>query len=351
MKKRLKVVSIVAASVMGLLAVLLCFASPVTKNYVNRHGKTLTGRKVQVDKVKVNALSGRIMLFGLEVMEEDDTVLFLEIDTVDVKIALLKLLSHNLEMRHAFVTGLKVNILQDGNHFNFSSIIDHFASQKDPLASHSTSKKWRLGFDDIRLRHWKVSYKDLQRKSQWDLSDVNLLIPGIYFNSDRNTGAGLELEMAGGGSLTTKLDYNMQSNHFNLTLRVNDFAISSAKVYLDDAMQLERLDGTLAGELKAIGNLSELLKTKVTGSLDLKNFAMSNTNGQEMWGAKSVLVKIKEMNLDALNVDIEKVVIDGARSHFCRYKEGNSYNAFFVADKKQSDDNRQATVEARKKEK
>lgn len=348
MRKTLKLALVVAACLLGALALALCLASPVAKSYLNSHGKELTGRAVKVEKVRVNALGGRVRLMGLEVKEEDGRTSFLDIDTVDVKVSLLKLLRHNLDMRHAIVSGLKVNILQDGNRFNFSSIIDHFAPKDSAHAKDTTPSDWRLGFSNIRLSHWKVAYRDLRRGSQWNLKDVNLQVPGIYFSGDKDTDAGLQLEMADGGTITTRLDFNMQSNSFELKLNAKDFAVSNAKAYLVDAMRLEKMSGTMDGDLKATGNLSELLKTKVFGTLRMSNVEMSNEQGQKMWSVKGMEMKMKEVNLGTLDFDMESVTIDGAESTFHRYKDGNNYAAFFATGKKEPGSDKGESIEAGK---
>ena len=84
MKKWLKITLIIICSILLLLFIALSLVSPVAKSYVNRHGKELVGRKINVEKLRVNALRGRVRIYDLTLYEEDDATAFFSLDTFDV---------------------------------------------------------------------------------------------------------------------------------------------------------------------------------------------------------------------------------------------------------------------------
>lgn len=338
MKKGWKVtVTVLALLIVSVLLALL-LVSPIAKGYINKHGEEILGRKVQMDKLKVRTLCGSAKIIHLTVFEDDGATPFASIDTIDTKVELLKLLRHELNLKHATISNLDIRVLQDGNHFNFSSIIEHFKAIQDATQpKDAASGDWALGIYNIRLSHWKVDYQDLQRGSHWDLEDMNLTVPGVYFSGERNTDAGLVLEMADGGNLAMNLDYNMQSNDFNLSVGVADFAVSNIKAYLTDAMNVGTMEGKLDGQLHAVGNLSQLLNMTIGGNIQLTSISLSDTKNAEVLALDKLTANVRRINIDSLLFDVDSVAMDGVSTHFDRYAATNNYAQLFSTRPRNSD--------------
>ena len=193
MKKWLKITLIIVASILLLLVIVLSVAPHIAKGYVNRHGKELIGREIRVEKLRLNALSGRVRIYDLTVFEDDGTTAFFSFDTLDVSVKLRKLLANELYVRHITLAEPRVRVIQDGDRFNFSSIIDHFASDDDETDDDTTSSNWRFGFYKIRLSEGEIYYADPKLGGEWDLKNLNIKVPGVYFDGSENTDAGLAL--------------------------------------------------------------------------------------------------------------------------------------------------------------
>lgn len=337
MKKVWKIAIIVFASLLALVLLTLLLVSPMAKSYVNRHGEELVGRKVHVDQLKVHVLGGCARIANLTVYEDDGITPFVSIDTIDAKVSLMKLLRHELDLKHITVVDLDIRVLQDGSHFNFSSIIDHFREKQDTTRSEdTTSSGWALGFYNIRLSHWKIDYQDLQRGSHWDLKDLNIKVPGVYFSGERSTDADLMLEMADGGNLAVDMDYNMQSNDFNVDLGIADFAVSNAKAYLTDAMNVGTVNGLLSGRLTAIGNLSQLMNMSISGKIQLTDVNLVDTRKVEVLALDKLTAKVRHINIDSLLFDLDSVALDGVNTHFDRYATTNNFSQFLATDAKKT---------------
>ncbi len=333
MKKSLKITLIVLVSIVAVLLIILLLLSPIAKSYVNKHGEELLSRKVQLEGLRVNPLSGTVNVTGLVLYEEDAATPFVSIDTIDVQVRLLKLLRHEVDLRHATIANLDIQLLQDSNRFNFSSIIDHFQSQQDTTQPQdTTSSNWALGFYNITLRHWKVYYADRVRGSEWVLKDVNLHVPGVYLSGEHSTDAGLELALADGGTFTTKLNYNMQSNDFEIDVMIEQFGIANVRAYLTDAMKVGDLQGTLSGHVQASGNLSEATQSKLNGTLQLNNVDIRDHKKKEVLAFNSLAVGIREIDLGNMRFVIDSVVLDSPATRFDRYAATNNFSDFFATE-------------------
>ncbi len=331
-----------------LLMVVLLSLSPIVKNYINKHGEELLSRKVQVEELHVNALTGTVNITDLVLYEEDGTTPFVSIGTIDVRVRLPKLLRHELDVHHVTIANLDVKILQEGDRFNFSSIIDHFQSQQDSTQlQDATPSDWALGFYNINLQHWKVYYADCVRGSEWQLADVNLRVPGVYFSGERSTDAGLELALADGGTLTTKLNYNMQSNNFELDMLLDKIGVANARAYLTDVMNVGKMQGTLSGHLQASGNLSKATQSKLKGTLHLDAVEVNDHKKNEVLTFDYLNVGIREVDLGKMRFVLDSVTIAAPATHFDRHAETNNFADFFaVKDKADASSAEDTTAES-----
>lgn len=318
MRKPLKITIIIAASILMLLILISLLAGPIAKSYVNHKGPQLIGRTAHVDRVRANLFTGHVAIAGLQVMESDPNTLFLGIDTLDVSLRLRGLLVRKLHLRHLTLAGLNANIIQEGSTFNFSDIIDHFRSD-DPDTIHEELRPWTMGFYNIRLSHWQVRYADKKVGSKWNLNDLNLLIPGVYFDGREATKAGLDLALADGGTLHTNLDYQMESSDFDIDIILQQFNLQNIKAYLAQSLNISDIDGIASAQLKASGNLNSLLQTTIGGKLNIQEVAVANIQKQPL------------LNVDEIDIDIDKIIL--AQNHYsintvCVNQLRTSYETF-----------------------
>ena len=329
MNKLLKIILIVVSSLLGFLLLVSLLVSPVAKSYVNKHGKSLIGREMHVDKLRANIWTGRVRIHDLVVYEDDDTTTFFSFDTLDVSVKLRKLLRQEVFVRHITLAAPHVRIVQYDDRFNFSSIIDHFASDEE-TPDDTASAPWRLGFYNIRLVDGEVYYADRGRHSEWDLKNLNLRVPGVYFDGEEDTDAGLELQLADGGTLAIDASLNLDNNNFEVGVGLEQFAISNVEAYLADVMKVGRMDGKLDAHLHAVGNLSEFLQMNIDGDVRLAGVDIRGDKGEEVLRLADLAVDVNRVNIDKNIYDVKRVSINGLASHFDLYSDGNNFSRLFA---------------------
>ena len=153
MKKGWKILLWVVGIVLALLLIVSLLAGPIAKGYINGHGEKLTGRKVVVDHVGVNLFSGNVCVRDLDVYEDNGEDVFVGFDTLDVSVRLLKIPFKTLHFGHITLAGLHANVEQDGNRFNFTSLLEHFASDDSTAEKDTTPSGWTMKFYNIRISH------------------------------------------------------------------------------------------------------------------------------------------------------------------------------------------------------
>ena len=335
MKKGFKITLIIVGSLLGLILLATLLISPIAKNYVNNHGKELLGRNIHVEGLHVNVYTGHVAIHDLALYEEDDTTEFAGFDTLDVGVKLLKLLGSEVYVKHVTLSGFDVNVIQNGTRFNFTSLIEHFQSD-EPKAEDTTASVWKLNFHDIAIRNSEVHYADLQRRSHWDLDDLNLLVPDFCIGGEDATKGGLSVALGKEGHLNADVEYDAKSNDFVATVGLKRFALDQVKPYLEDVVSLGEVKGYLGADLTAKGNLNNIMGLIVKGSVAIDGLSATDGEKTQLGSCRRIAVKVNKVDLAENNFDIASLDIDGLEGRFDNYPTRNTFSHLMPAKKPQN---------------
>ncbi|MCR4659091.1 MAG: DUF748 domain-containing protein [Bacteroidales bacterium] len=341
MRKGLKIALIVLASVAGLLIAVSLLAPPIAKSYVNHHGEELIGRRIELGHLGLNLLSGHLALHNLTVYEDDGETAFAGFDTLDVKARLLKLISREVDIRHLLLSGLNANVIQNGSEFNFNSMLDHFKSDDEDDDDTVASKPWTLRFNDIKVLHAKALYADLQRGKEWNIRNLNLIVPGFVIGSQAKSEAGLTLALADGGSVKLNAHHNSESNDFTASVVVDGFALSNIKEYLTPTLNISDLRGSANIVAKAIGNLNEPLQSNISGLVTVSDVALQTPDNKNIAELKKLVLDINQVNIANKKIDVNELSIDGLCGLFERYDDHTNFSTLIAQSKSEPNEEKE----------
>ena len=236
MKKAVKIPLIVLGSILGLLLAALLLVSPIAKSYIQKHDKELIGRELTVKKLWVNALTGTVKIGELTLYEDDGTTPFVSFDRFETRIRLRDLLHNRLWVKHALLSGLRVNIEQDRTWFNFNSMVEHFAS--DEPEEETESSDFGLVFNDINIEQSYIRYADLDIGSEFNLRDIAIRIPFVDL-SNLKSHVGLDLCLADSATLHTDLHLSDNAEEYFINLKLNGLGIDIIEPYLQQTLAVD----------------------------------------------------------------------------------------------------------------
>ena len=322
MKKLYKILWIVLASLAALiLLVFLCgslFGGCAARSYVNNHGEDLLGRKMNVEGVGVNLFTGHVSVKGLTVYEDDGQSAFAGFDTLDVGVSLLRLLGKTVYVRHLTLAGLSAEAVQDGDRFNFTSIIDHFKqdSTQTEEEEDTVPSSWVVSLHDMKILRGKLGYTDLQRQKRWGMNDLNLAVPDFTIGGSEDTDAGLALAFEDGGSLKVRAAMNTVTNNFDVAVELEGFELDQVRPFIVDMARVDRLDGRQGVTASARGVLDSLM------DMDLK--VKAHLDGVDLHDREmGSVAKLHHLAVDAERIvpgknvyDINRVELDGLKMRY-----------------------------------
>ena len=319
MKRSWKIVLWVIGILLGVIILATILVSPIAKSYINSHGKELVGREVHVDGVTVNVYTGHVAVTGLTLYEDNGKDIFASFDTLDTKISLSKLLGHTVELKHITLAGLNVNILKQGEAFNFESMLDHFASDSTEVQD-TTPSDWLIKLHNIHLSHAQIRYNDISENKQWHLPDINLIVPNLELGGTQASEGGLNIAFTEGGQLNINGHYHEHQGTYDLAINLKKFNFKNLEPLFTDLLNYKDLHGTLEVNINAQGNVSEITKSRIGGAVVMTDVALQDNNGQ-VAGWKRLDVAVNNINLDANDYNIQSLKLDGFTARYDQWAD------------------------------
>ncbi len=291
-KVSLKVLLWVIGGIIGLiLLAFILIRIPAVQNYavqkVVNYLESKIGTKVELAKVSLD-LPKLLVLEGVYFEDQKRDTLFAA-DTLKVDISLLKLLKNKVEINELDFRGITahVNRTLPDSAYNFDYIIRAFVTEQIQSDSKDTSASMAFSIDKINLDRIKIVYND----------DVI------------GTSAHLNL-----GHLNTKIKtFDLSKMFFELPqININGF---TAVVKQWEVAGAKDLPSTAALGVEKVVDENQPTDMRI-GKLDLKNFDVQYDDAIAEMKAKVIFnalqLDFNELNLPKENIDINKLVLDGA---------------------------------------
>ena len=339
MKKPVKIILIVIAALFVLAFAALKLAPGFVKDYIVAHSEEYIGRKVAIENVSLSPLTWTVNVDNFALLERDGTTPFVSFEKFRINLNPTRIITGTASVGEIYLKGLYVHVVQSGDRFNFSDILDKVAAMDssatetiDTTATDSTAMinaaeiaeglPVSISVKNIVFENGNIIYEDAKVGSKIHIKDFGVAIPAIYL-SNKQTDVGVSLKFATGGDLDVKVTVNAATNDFDVNVGLKDFALAAGKPYLNDFVNIKDFDGKVSVNMDIQGNLNSVLSSNVKGIVSVDSVVITEV-GDKTIGANHVGVGIAEANLDKFKFRIDSVVVDGAFAHLDLYKGGKT---------------------------
>ncbi|MBR5984321.1 MAG: DUF748 domain-containing protein [Bacteroidales bacterium] len=331
-KKAIKIPCIIIGVILILLIIINFAAGPIAKSYVNNHCKELCGRTVTVEKITTNLFVGKVKIMGLKMLELDDMEEFCSFDTLVVKINPFKLISNEVKLNEITLINPKATIIQDGDAFNFDSLIDFYASDEEEPEEEEDSTNWIINLNNITLKGGEVDYRDIAIGSQFGMGNLQLEIPHIYFSGE-DTDVGINLDFAEGGKLGLKVAYGMENGKYDLDINLEDFSLAPVLPYLKESMKVSEFDGKLTTDISVKGSTEHIMNIIASGDVEINDIVMKDMEENDVITADKIKVGIDKIDTEKSLFAFNEISISGVRTEYVIYDSlHNNLDDLFIED-------------------
>lgn len=339
LKKGVKIPLIVIGGILLLLVLINILVPPIAKSYVHKHSKDICGRQIEVQKVKFNIFNGKVALLDTKIWEANDKDMFISFDQLSVNASLYRLLSKEVRLTEITLVRPQVSIWQEGSTFNFTDIIKRFTKKDKPKKE--KKKSFAVDLRNITLDHGSVVYRDLVRESKFDVKDLSLAVPQLYFSGQKSD-IGVNLKFVDGGDLAVKMLYGLADNSYNLHVKLNDFSVAMAQPYLKDVFNIQDFNGKLTTDLTLVGSLEHILDFVATGNVKLKNLGVNMASQSHLLDVGQISVDVQKIDLANNQFHFGEVAIQGLDFLFQKSASSNTLSQLMPKKESKKKDEKKA---------
>lgn len=330
MKKVVKIITFfILPAIIVLLVVALIALPHVAKNYINKHGKEYTGRKLSVNQIGINYFKTTFNIIDFKMFEADDRETFVAFDTLTVKISPLRLFSYELEIEKIRLVKPEATIVRKDSIFNFDDIIAFFNSKpKDTVSKASKPLKYVL--KNISLEQGKLTFTDKGVNFTKIMTNLGFTVPYIRYDEAEISEAGVKFFFENGGFFQAKADYNQKKGAYNVDFAVNQLDISPFLPYLKDYYRFKSMAGMVNGNFHLNGTISKLDSLTIRGNGKITDFQANDLSGRKVLGARQAVVTMKDSYPMKYAFKMDKVTLTEPYIYFEMKDSTNNFLGLMV---------------------
>jgi uncharacterized protein involved in outer membrane biogenesis len=258
MKKKIFILAVSILFTLIILAMIL--TPPIARWYINKNGKELVGRRINLDKIRINYATFTFRVIGFRLFEMDDSTVFTGFDTLLVDLQPLKLFRSELEVKRLWLIDPVTVITKRDTVFNFSDILTFFSTPDTTVVTDTTSSdsKFKFKLSDIRLKEGHITYTDEDIDNTTLLDHLSFNIPYLSWNQEESSQAGLKFNFRNGGYFMADGTFDPASGDFKSNLTINNLDISQFTAYIKPYIYLNTFEGLASCNLNINGNPDKL---------------------------------------------------------------------------------------------
>ena len=256
----------------------LILAPGIIKNYINKNGKELAGRTIQIDKLRYNFFTSRLEIDGFKYFEKNDTDVFVSFDTFMVNLKPLRLLKNELYVQDLRIINPGSHIIQNESGFNFDDLITFFTAGDTIKAETDTTSSFKLNLNNLEMKNGSVLYTDQEINHTIKTQDISFFIEQILWSRLDSSMADVAFKLANGGSFAGSVNYNMETSEYSGFVQIEKMAVETILPYVKEYMKISALGGAASGIVNFTGSVDDLNEFSIDGKFEVDSFSMNDNN-------------------------------------------------------------------------
>ena len=307
------------AFVLGAVAMVILFVSPITKYLVEKYDEQFLGRQISMDWAYVNPFTGFVHFSNVKVYELNKDTLFFTAKGVSADFSLTKLFSKTYEITELTVNQPQGMVVQKKDSLNFDDLLVKFA----PDSLDSAREPVHINVLNIKIEHGEFYYRERVIPIYYVVRDLNLESSGLRWNADTIASTFSFLSQNGKGGMKGDFTINQRTQNFRLATTVRNFDLEIIRQYLWELINYGMFSAQLNAKIEANGNFKNPDSVRMSGRLCLKDFHLGKTTEVDYAAFDEFVMVIDE--LSPMN---EKFLFDSVvlKRPFFKYEKFDSLN-------------------------
>jgi hypothetical protein len=262
------------------------------------------------------------------VFEEKSNKVFFSAKGVTINFSLTKLLSKIYEISRFTLNEPRIRVIQDGNKFNFSGMLEKFSSgEKKP----ESSEPARFSIKNVSIKGGEFHYNEKQTPVSYFVKKFDLESEGLTWDSDTIACKYSFQSGPGSGSIKGNFFLNLKSNDFRLASIVEKFDLKIIEQYMQDLANYGKLRAILDANLNISGNFNDSTSFTSKGRIAISNFHFGKDAEEDYFSFEKLVLKLREINLPKKVRILDTVLLVHPVMKYERYDKLDNIQRMFGA--------------------
>lgn len=304
---RIKKIYVLLVVLSLVLFIFLFFLSSITKNYLVTHSEKLVGRKLDVGEMHFNYAKVAVQVKNLVLYEANQTDSFISFSELYINFNPWALIKSEYSFSEIRLANPLIQIIQDGDKFNFDSLIpkEDSADVKDTLVNEAL----KFTIRNIQLIDGKVKYVDVPKNNVVQMKNLSLNLPLLAWNNAKSD-MGIDFTIGEKGHVVVQAIVDNLKNNYQIDVSTSDIQIQPISNYVTDYFNLKSVTGLLASRMKIVGDMNDLLNIQVSGEGSVSDLSVLDSNSEVIIASSKVTTTIKDVNLKTNHYGFGKIEVN-----------------------------------------
>lgn len=327
-KKKLKIALI---SFIAIILIAMAVAPTLIKNYLIKNSEELVGRKIDISSLKYNYFTNTLKVYNFKMFEENGTDTFTTFDTLNLNLEPIKLIQDKIEIEQIYLRGLMVKTIMKDSSFNFDDLITFFNTQDDTSLKKDEAT---LKFDvsNIELKEANIYFNDQNVDKETHIDNFSFKIPHVSWEQQEKSNADVTFNFKNGGFFEIELNINPVDGEFDAQVNISDLSLNSFYEYVLEYADINDFDGILNSQITIKGNTNDVLKSIISGHVEVDDFSMTDGNNKLFLGAKKISSDLKAIDYHNSSYMIKNLDVSESYTFFQLDSASNNFFKIFKID-------------------
>ncbi len=294
--------------------------------YLVKNSEKIIGRKIEVGELHFNYAKVAVRVNNFVMYEDNKTDKFLSFKEFYIDLNLWTLLKNEYSVSEIRLTEPKIQIIQNGEKFNFSSLMPKDSTHVKKDSTKNETLKFSIR--NIQLISGQLKYTDVQKNNELDMKDLNLNLPLIAWDNKKSD-IGVNFTLGEKGHVNVQATVDNIEKKYKIELATQDIDIKPVKNYLTDYFNIESLSGALTSNLEIVGDINEVINISLAGKGYITDFFAIDKRSEKIISAPKVTANINGINLKSFHFDFGKIEVNQPHLLVIRDKKHINVMQFF----------------------
>ncbi len=314
-----------------IIVLTLILAPGITKNYIIKNGKELTGRIVEIEKLKYNYFTSTTKIIGFKWFEQNDSDVFVAFDTLMINLKPLKLFNNEIYVQELSLVNPTGTIIQNDSVFNFNDLIQFYSGQ-DTLAAEAGKEEtsYKLNLNNIIMKNGAFSYRDVVLNHTINFNKLYFDIPKIYWGEPNQSKVDVTFDLANGGHFVSGLDYNVEEGTYEGYARIEQLYLRTFLPYIQQFMSFSDVDGSLNSEINFSGSTENYEDFQVSGTFNIDSLKFYDQDNNYVIGGKRTTAVLNSSQPLRYQVNVDLIQMDEPYIYFALIDSTSNFEKMLV---------------------